>query len=217
MSTIRKVANRIAPYMKAKGFELSGKNYYYISNDIAYCLALDQPGGLIYVTAYIMPLYVPCEYRYYTYGSRLNNIHGIVLSPLHKDANPNAIDEWCEMLCRSMDQIIIPFYQQIGTPRQLVEYIDGKMGNSTFLCMCPNVFLERLKMYTYLLLRDFAKTNTAMNSYRNLLTNCTFLTDAVCKEYLCEIETIRLLLHGNDQDISNFCCEISRNTQKILM
>lgn len=217
MSIVRKVANRISSYMKSKGFEFSGKNYYYIANNIAYCLAFDLPGGLLYVTAYIMPLYVPCENRYYTYGSRLNNIYGIALPPLHKDANPDAIDKWCEMLCQSIDQMVIPLYQQIGTPRKLVEYIEGKTGNSSFFCMCPNVFLERLKMYTYLFLRDCVKANTAMNSYSNLLFNCTFLTEVACKKYLCEIETIRLLLQRNEQDISNFCCDVTRNTKKVLM
>lgn len=217
MNLIHKVTKRISPYMKSRGFGLSGKNYYYISNDIAYCLALDAPGGLLYATAYIMPLYVPCESRYYTYGSRLNELWGIRLPLLQKDDHANMIDGWCDALCQCIEEVIIPFYKQIETPNKLAEYVEHKANRLSGRFVCPNVFIERLMVYTYLYLRNYGRTILALNNYQNLLVNSTFLTDTVRQSYIDEIDTVRSLLEGNELGISSFCSKISDSTRKILM
>lgn len=216
MNIVREVMKRISPYMKSIGFSLSGKNFYYIANDIAYCVAIDVPGSLLYVTAYIIPLYVPCESRYYTYGSRITNNHESVPPLLKKDADIETISEWCEALCQCIETKIMPAYEQIGSPCALAEQIEHTANYSSRLFSCPQVFIERLKMFTYLYLRDFCKTTIAINRYRNLLGSSTFLTSVVRQNYLDEASIIQALTQGNEEAISDYFSKILSDTQSVL-
>lgn len=216
MNIAREVLKRISPYMKAKGFMLSGKNFFYISNDIAYCVALDVPGGLLYTTAYVMPLYMPCETRYYTYGRRLNAQNHAMLPPLKKDADLDSICEWCDAFCRYVDEEVLSFYGQIGSPYALIEYAQNACNSFSNFFSCPPVFFERLKMFTYLYLRDFQKTNKAIDCYRNLLDTSAFLTSSACQKYLDEAAAVQALTCGNEQEISDYLLKTITATRRVL-
>ena len=217
MSFIRKVLTRMTPFMEAKGFVQCGKNYHYVSNNIAYCVAFDAPGGLLYVTAYIMPLYIPCENRYYTYGRRLSELRGCAIPSLTKDDNAALVDQWCENLCRCLEDVVIPQFHRIGTPDDLAYHADNNTTPSGWFFPCPPVFVERLKTHTYLYLKDYSKTAVALRNYRELLENCTFLTVVVRNKYIEEINTVELLLDGCDADVSNFCFQNIDVARKVLM
>jgi hypothetical protein len=216
MNIAREVLKRISPYMKSKGFTLSGRNFYFISNDIAYCVAIDVPGGLLYATAYVMPLYVPCESRYYTYGDRINDQNKSMVPLLRKDADIETICKWCDVLCQCIETKIMPAYNQIGTPFALAEHVEHIANLPSSLFSCPQVFAERLKMFTYLYIRDFHKTDIAIECYRNLLGSSTFLTSMVRQKYLDESIAIRTLAQGNEKDLEDYFSKISTVTRSVL-
>lgn len=91
MGIIEKIVNQIRPYMKEKGIAYSKKCYYSVLNDIAFCVQFDAPGGLVYATFFIMPLYIPSQHRYYTYGNRINTLPSSKLPLLSKSASDEEI------------------------------------------------------------------------------------------------------------------------------
>lgn len=215
MNIVHTVIKKIAPYMKSQGFVLSGKNFFYVSNDIAFCVALDAPCGILYVTAYIMPLYIPCQHRYYTYGTRLNT--ACMLPLLQKKDDPEVLARWCDTLCKCIDSKIIPYYRKIENPNKLIEYIEHRADHSSIVPAVPPVFVERLKMYTYLYLGNYPQLNAAMICYHNLLTESAFLIDTVRQMHFDEISKIDMLIQDSNHGISDFCFEIMENTRKILL
>lgn len=216
MTLIREVKKTISPYMKSRGFLLSGNNYYYIANDIAYCIALDAPSGLLYVTSYIMPLYVPCETRHYTYGSRIHLIKGINLPPLQKNVDKHKKEEWCASLCKCIEEKILPFYKQIETPELLVKYVEKKTHLSSRCFSCPEIFIYRLLTFSYLHLGESEKACKALNQYRNMLMMNTFFTEAVRWKYLEESVTIESLIRGDKSILMHYVSSIIDNTTIVL-
>ena len=215
MNIVNQVIKRIDSYMRSRGFSLFEKNYYYISNDIAYCISFEMPGGLLYVTAYIMPLYLPCECRYYSYGRRLNN-HYKRLFTLKKNDNNETICQWCEELCQCIEKEILPVYKQIETPDILLEHIENTNGLAYRFFTCPPVFIERLKMFTYLYLRDINKIRIALEDYRDLIRSSSFFTSAVCENLLEEANLLEYYIQEKPEASAAYLSEKSDFTKKLF-
>ncbi len=215
MSLFHEIVKRINPYMQGKGFLLSRKNYYYIAADIAYCISFDAPGRMLYVTEYVMPLYIPCQSRYYTYGNRLNALQGVFLPTLQQDAI-NSIDEWCDILCQCIEKKIVPFYTQIGTPIRLIEQIEQKTRLVSTFFFCPEIDIERLKAYTYLYLRDQSKMEHAVKNYRNLLMASTFLADTARQKHLEEADSLSSLSKADEREVADFISNTITIMRKVL-
>ena len=141
MNIFREVSKRITPYMRSKGFNRSGTSYYRIANDIVCCIGFDTPSELLYVTAYIMPLFIPSDHKYYTYGNRLNAIQSIKLPLLSKNDNETVIDTWCRTLCEQIDSQVVPFFTEIDSPDKLLEYINLHICSSTEYFACHDVYI----------------------------------------------------------------------------
>lgn len=197
--------------MKSRGFSFSKRNFYYIANDIAYCIGLDTPSGIMYVTVYVVPLYIPCENRYYTYGKR---IHSSDLFPLRSDSDVWAIDEWCTSLCEYLEENVFPFFKTISTPEKLAEYIEQPQYAVTARFSCPEVHIERMKMFTYLYMNDLPKVRKTTDYYRESLLRNTFFTDSVRKKLQAEIDVVLSMVQHDSSQIKNFFDQIKRNTQK---
>lgn len=73
MGIASKVNDIIFEFMKSRSFKKRGNLYFNIQNDISFCINLEQPTGLLYCTFSVMPLYMPAQVRYFTYGNRLNS------------------------------------------------------------------------------------------------------------------------------------------------
>ena len=116
MSILQKITKLICPYMNEQGYTLSQKCFYKIHNDIAYCLEFDMPGGLVYANFFVMPLYIPCQNRYYTYGNRVNSLRRSKLLPLAKNASDDEVNDWCDLLLHYLKKCIFPFFQKLILP-----------------------------------------------------------------------------------------------------
>jgi len=203
--------------MKSKGFSFSRNNYYYINNDIAYCVAFEIPCALLYVTAYIMPLYIPSECIYYTYGNRLNVLKGIELPLLRRDSDEKEIDEWCAKFFRCMEDYVIPFYKKIDTPNRLLESFEKKSGYLQADFSCPEVFSARLMMYTWLYLGDTLQAKLATKRFYEILEANTLLTNRVRQKYLDEVVLIRSLNQKGESAVQGFCLRNIANTKRFFV
>lgn len=215
MNIYREIGKRITPFMHENGFVSVGRNYYYLANNIAFCISFDMPSGQMYATAYIMPLYIPCVSRYYTYGNRLNYIHDVRLPLLSKESDKKTIDEWCNLLCHSIDKKILPLFQSLKSIKELLKLWDGYSYSATSYFACHEMYIWRLKMFSFLYIGDFANLEDAITHYREVLSSVSFLSAHVIESYTEEINVVESLIHSNEQT-TQFFATIESNTRGIL-
>ena len=156
-----------------------------------------MPSSLIYATFFEMPLYIPCEYRYYTYGNRVS-----ALLPLSQNASDEEIGKWCEALCEELENRVFPFFLRAATPEQLVDAVEEKQ-----YMLCPAVYIFRLKLFSYLYIGDFSKLLLVLDEYPRVLRSTTFLTETVRGHYMREAENVRRLMLRGEQECHTFCVE----------
>lgn len=205
MSFTKKIINHISPYMAQKGYALSNKCFYIIQDEIAYCIEFDVPGGLLYVTFYVMPLYIPCENRYYTYGNRLNCMPEVNLSTLKKDANNHDIAIWCQSLISALEKVVFPFFCQIASSKKLIKFVKNKNDIVSKYFCCPELQLYRLQVFVCLHLHEKTDFKKIIKQYRSVLQSSTFLTDMIKTKYLQELNLVETLINQSDADTISFC------------
>lgn len=216
MGIFREISKRIAPFMKSRGFTRSGRNYHYFANNIAFCVSFETPTGLAYATAYVMPLYIPCEFRYLSYGNRLNHIGDIKLPLLNKDSDEDTIDAWCKLLCHSIDQYILPFFKKIETADKLLAFSDHYHFSPDSYIACNKLDILRLRMFTFLYVGDPVNTASVITCYREALGSTAYLSDRVIQTLNDEINMVASLIQ-NKNLAKEFCASAEVNTRKILL
>ena len=216
MAISGEIRKRIALFMKSRGFSRSGQNrYYYVANNIAFCVAFETPTGLTYVTAYVMPLYIPCEFRYLTYGNRLNHIKDIKLPLLYKDSDEDTIDAWCNLLCHSIDQYIIPFFKKIETADKLLVFSDNYRFSPEPYIVCNKLEILRLRMFTFLYVGDLANTASVITHYREVLSSTSYLADRVIQMLNEEINMVVSLMQTPELR-DEFFAQTTNNMRKMI-
>ena len=115
MSFLQDVMRRISPALKQRGFTKNSRIFRIIKNDVAYCVGFDAPSGI---------LYIPSDTVNYTYGNRMDVIQNIELPILTKDSDSKSFDQWFSAFVRSIDEIVMPFFEGVHTPQLLVRYIE---------------------------------------------------------------------------------------------
>lgn len=217
MSALQEVKKRISPYMKDKGFQVRNKTYYYIRNNIAFCISFEQPSGWIYTWAHINPLYVPHDSIFLTYGNRLNNMSDVMLPMLEKDSSSIEIDEWCSKFCHSIDEYILPFFQQIDTPARLMLYVNKlREDRLSRRIRCAPLWADRLTMYTYLYMQDLERANSAATSFRKTAQNSASLTPSLREKLEKDADEIKFLIEQGEEAVSVFCEQTILNSKKFL-
>lgn len=212
MSILQRIINQIRPYMHEQGYSFSKKCFYKIHNDIAYCLAFDMPGGLVYATFFVMPLYIPCQNHYYTYGNRVNSLRRSKLLPLSKSASDDELNAWCELLLHYLEKFIFPFFQKIDTPNKLVKIIEKKKYLAGPYFFCPPVQFYRLQLFSYLYTEDFDNLYFLSEKYPLIIESSTFLTETVRNFYLEENDAIAQLAQKEVQTVRAFCTKTIEDT-----
>ena len=205
----QEVKKRIGPYMKQKGFRLRNRTYYYIKNDIAFCISFEQPTGSMYTWAHVNPLYVPHEFIFLSYGNRLNDMSDVKLPTLDKGSDTAEIDAWCELFFRGIDEHILPFFQQIETPKKFLAYVEQPKRK---IYGDP----EELRMYTYLYLRDYTNSEAAISAYQNSLLGSRLIA-TLREKRRKEADEIKLLIAKGDEAVNDFCEQTIANTTRLFL
>ena len=198
--------------MSEKGYTLSKNCFYKIHNDIAYCLAFDTPGELVYATFFVMPLYIPCQNRYYTYGNRVNSLRRSKMLPLTKSASDDEVNVWCMLLLHYLKKYIFPFFKKIDTPEKLVDVIEKRKYISGPYIACPLVELWRLLLFSYLYTEDFDNISVLSEKYPLIIESSTFFTQTVRNFYLEENDAITQLAQRDIQEARAFCAQTVEDT-----
>ena len=216
MTISKEINKRIASFMKSRGFVRSGQtNYHYVVNNIAFCVSFETPTGLTYVTAYIMPLYIPCESRYLSYGNRLNHIEDIKLPLLNKNSDEDTTDAWCKLLCHSLDQYIIPFFKTIETADKLLAFSDNYRFSPDSYIRCSKLNILRLRMFTFLYVGDLVNTSSVIARYREALGSTSYLAHHIIQMYFDEISTLESIMQTQESR-DEFFAQVENNMRKII-
>lgn len=212
MSILQKITNQIRPCMKKQGYTFSKKCFYKIHNDIAYCLALDMPSGLVYATFFVMPLYIPAQNHYYTYGNRVSSLRRSKLLPLSKNASDDELAAWCEHLCNDLEKFVFPFFQEIDTPRKLINVMAKKKYVADRFFLCPPVQVFRLQLFSYLYVEDFDNLNSLAEKYSICIQESTYLTETMRNSYFEENDAIMQMVQNDIQTARAYCAKTVEDT-----
>lgn len=196
MAVINDIIRVIRPYMKEKGFLLRNRCFYCIEDDLAYCVEFEMPSHLVYVNCYIIPLYVPTEFRYYTYGIRL------------KEVLVESYEQQCMQLKATLETSIFPVFVKIKSPHNLLKLIDRGLFKGGRI---PKVDVYRLRLFTAFYEKDINGTLKLCDEYKNILLNTPYLTADVKKNRIREILEIRnRITQANEA----FVKDIIKNTKR---
>ncbi len=212
MSILQKITKQIHPYMSDQGYTFSEKCFYKIHNDIAYCLEFEKPSGLVYATFFVIPLYVPCQNRYYTYGNRVSSLRRSKLLPLSQNASDDELNAWCKLLHHYLEVFVFPFFQKIDTPSKLVKFIEKKKYLSGPYLFCPPEDLCRLQLFSYLYTEDFDSLYSLAEKYPLIIAGNTYLTETVRNFYIEENNIVAQLMQSDVQTVRAFCAKTIKDT-----
>ena len=152
--TTRDVGNQLAPFFRSHGFKRKSNRFFKIINNVAFCIELDRPGGL-YVQSYIIPLYMPHDFRCFTYGERLQEFKKCPVPDEHWLTERTECNEYVAKTIKCCEKYILPFYNRISTPQGLLDFLDEDIKSiHEYFFTGPMQILE-LKVYTNFVLSRF--------------------------------------------------------------
>ncbi len=210
MSIASTISKKISPQLKAMGFSRKGNKFHYIQNDIAYGLLFEAPSGLLYVTVYFMPLYIPFECKYITYGERLNNIRSDKIPHMRNLDGDEAIDRFCMQLAEYVREEVLPYFNKIRDPRNLVRYLERTSRKQRKFIGCPLEHIERLKVHTYFYLGEIHKKTTLRKAYKKKIVRSNLIPEYQ-KKYMDELEMITNFTADEAQEYLNCTIEKMRS------
>lgn len=187
MTFTQSMVNRVAVFMKNKGFQRKGKCFFRTDNHLAFCIEFDYPGSLLYVTFYIIALYIPSDVRYYTYGNRLN-----ALPVIHADISEEEKANWVQSFEEVINAFVLPYFQKVYSPSALADFCCNSRNLQEYM-HCPSIQQTRLLLHTYAFLQNRESFSTAEKILRKEIQNCSFLSSAILEKYLAEIDTLKQL------------------------
>ena len=142
MTFCERIRKNAQSFMKANGFAFKKGVFYRIENDMPFCMNLEMPTGTVYSNCFVLPLYVPTEFCYMTYGTRLT------VGAAERDGGAgNAAGlagEWMSILSND----IFPCFQTISSPDAFfTQVVIGRFSRRTNavypMCSCSGSGWQR--------------------------------------------------------------------------
>lgn len=211
MTFTKSMMNRVANFMKDRGFHSKSKFFYKISNDIAFCVELDYPGSLLYVTFYILPLYLPADRRYYTFGNRLDSHSLKPLPVIHADVSEKQKVYWVQSFEEAIDEFVLPYFQKISNPAALADVCSTNNGVQSYM-NCPPIQKTRLLLHTYAFLQDLEAFIKAEKTMDNEIRLCSFLSSDILAKYQAEIVMLKRMFTLSQEELITYKKNVTSET-----
>ncbi len=214
MNLCREVTKRLKPYMRSKGFSLVRRTFCCIRNDIAFCIGFENPTGTLYAWEYIMPLYIPSEFQYLSYGDRM---HRFGLPYLNREDAPEMIDQWCAQLCQLLEETIFPFFEQIDSPQKLLQFIaPEKADEYRVFLFCPEIWMEKLRTYTHAYLQNEHEYTEARIRWERQIQDADYWTEGAKVAERTELQALPVPSSGDWTQTESFLKECIGITRKLF-
>lgn len=215
MSVISKVIKTMQPYMRANGYRKKGNCFYRITDEFALCVDFECPSGLLYSHYFIIPLYIQTEYRYLTYGNRMDAIDPFDLPSINETATDKDIAEWTDVCISLLEDTVFPFFNRVSTPKSLLSLlVDEESDEINKYFFCSPIDRLWLKVFTTLYCNDVSKAMELITKYKEELAKCTFLAPSVIFNRLLTISQIEGLMNNSVANMDSYFSEVIENTRK---
>jgi hypothetical protein len=198
MTVCNNIIKNIQGFMKVNGFNKIKRCFYRIDGDIAFCVELEVPSGLVYVNCYIIPLYVPAEYRYYTYGTRF----AIKLPTI--EISDNNICLFSDPIVCQLSDSIFPLFKEIATPGVFLEQVRKRQLFGPNNCHISDVQVRRLQLFTALYEGKYANISSICTRYESALTRTTGITLGIKNKHFEEIQCVKSFVAMGEGEIKRY-------------
>lgn len=214
MAIFSSIKKEIKQYLKNYGFISKGNSFYKIINELAFCIGFEQPTGVLYCEYYIMPLYMPAENRYITYGNRFDAFEYSMLSPLSAYAHNEEIEVWIANFKNAFETTILPFYSSISDINAFYDFLNKDQRTVHSYFFCPQVDLILLKLYTASYIERYSDVLSLSLQIKNALNNTHYLSSRIIDKRLMEVERLLQVAHYSPDEKRVFFRDLISNTTK---
>lgn len=195
MTVCKSIIKEIKDFMILNGFECKNRCFYKISGDIAFCIELEAPSGLVYIYSYVIPLYLPTEFRHYTFGVRMNTTFP------NSRSEGNSIEIMVQELKHVLSISVFPSFNKISSPHVLYELVNTKRLFNPHTFRITGVHIQRLQLFTALYERSYNDIPIISEKYRSTLLETPTLTSGAKDTLLEEIRFVCSLVTNSDQEV----------------
>lgn len=214
MSVAKNLYKALNPYFKSLGFRKHGKCYYKIENDIAFCFT---PEFVSYVRlwCYILPLYVPTEFRHLDYGTHIEHVHRELQNTIltYGEITVKEAEAWLNKMAPVIENEVLPFFKSISSPKLLLQYCSSPSNRSKYMFVSyGNPKLFRLQSYTALYADEKEIAQKAIESFRESVLNCKKLLPSYIEKYVAESHKMEKMLLSPDDERARRLQEICAQT-----
>lgn len=201
----RKMCRLLQPYMKDKGYYYNNKCFFRIQNNIAFCLQFDAPGS-IYAVWSIIPLYIPSDFLYYTYGKRFACYDKSEMREVLRDEITR--EEWLREFCFMFENVAESYFEQLSSPEKILESVRPTLlGIKRF--GFPTPYDDELLVYSRAFIGDELVYKKA-KKYRKVLDKTKYLSSNVVQNLMDNLD--EMLENFNDREV--YFERISKETLK---
>lgn len=214
---ITQLVRAFRPLMQKHGFSMKNHRYYTVENNLYFGLSFDCPGGLVYCTAYVIPLWLSCDAEIYTYGNRIHAMKHCGIPPFRLDSRDDAAEQWVSGVAGFLEQRIFPFFSSVSSPECFVRFLRNSGHGPHDFFFCSEIEWNRLVVYTDLCTGALDDLPEKIENAKETLSASAYLTDAVKERDLQELSEIAALAALNDpKRAAMFCSETIAHTSASL-
>ena len=206
MTFCKMIGRNMQKFMKANGFASAKGVFYRIENDMAFCVNVEMPTGTLYSNCFVLPLYVPTEFCYMTYGVRLT------IGMAKQDGNMENSAELAGELMSILSNDIFPRFQTITSPDAFFRQVSSRELFAPYRCHISDVFVQRLRMATAFYEKSYSKIPEICDEYTESLMHDPCMTSGCKKTYLDEIRFFRDTMALSEQEKENILAAIIKET-----
>lgn len=198
----------LTPKLKKLGFQKRGRQYVLLSGDAALGVAADFLGG-VYPVFYVIPLLLPAEHPYLTYGNRLSAMFPEErLRQLNRSSTDRDIELWAQEMTEILRTEILPFFQGVSAPEGMLRFLEGDEKTRKHCFFCPPWEILRLRIGIYIRLKDREKAKSLLGEYRQSILRDAPFTQSVKQTRLEEAAAAEQLLAQPEEEIDRRLAEI---------
>ncbi len=235
----KKIVPAFAPFFKEHGYKKKGNTFFKIENDIAFCILFQRPTSFVYVHYYILPLYIPTDYHYLTYGDRLES-HSVYPVPSYdiseedndslsimrriKDSLPGVMwnepkkmdfTEWMEQVQKCLAEDIFPFFESVNSPEKLLRFLreDVREKQKYMPCLGDEYQNSRLAAFTCAHMSDSkSAAEYVARAQKHLINSSDGIVGYVTKLWLDELSVLMQKIEASQETREAFFRETIAHT-----
>ncbi len=166
MSKMHSLLKNYKPFFNYYGYSFRNSFFYKNYNNIVFCFEFSNASH-VYCDCYLVPLYIPSSYRYFTYGNRLEIITNYKILPLHPN---NCFEKWMSDVTTAISTEIIPFFDSISSPDKILSCINEDNTSFDHYIACSIYDKMILRMYTNLYLGKISDAKKDVVELKKQLT-----------------------------------------------